>query len=419
MFNVEKKELPPLYIRGENPGEFRTYLIEAYDHFGMGGASIKIQYGRLGGKLVKKITEDIQGKNIGKSNVSTPFKQALSEAEAKWVKKIKSGYSSLESIYVEEQNKNCYIHNNHEYETLELVLEVALPKAKTGGQIGLPKPMLAKKHFTKTGKFLNIKFPRIGQAKYNGQRCLATHDILMSRTEEVHDKHLNFILSDVKKLPKSIKYDGNDYPLILDGELYIRGLPVNEINSAVKKANLNTHNLRLYVFDLVIPEIPQLERLKILKNLLKDVPEIQFLIRAPYFPVYSWEEAIKVMDNFIAKGYEGLILRSTNGEYQFGKRPNDLIKVKKKEKAYFQILDVSDTIKNPGMPIFTLRNDLNSNVFQCNSSGTKEEREAMFNKRINLIGKYALIEFYERTATKDIPFHTTFVELVDTLPKNK
>ena len=56
------------------------------------GDSFICTYGQLGGAMQKQTTK-CSGKNLGKSNETTPEQQAILEAEALVTKKLKSGYS--------------------------------------------------------------------------------------------------------------------------------------------------------------------------------------------------------------------------------------------------------------------------------------------------------------------------------------
>ena len=54
---------------------------------------VRASHGIRGGKLVVHDSEVTEGKNIGRSNETTPREQALLEAERDWTKKVKSGYA--------------------------------------------------------------------------------------------------------------------------------------------------------------------------------------------------------------------------------------------------------------------------------------------------------------------------------------
>src|SRR5579863_7330411 len=70
-------------------GKIQQWTIEVTDN------AIKTIWGQHGGKLQETIDVIKEGKNIGKSNETTPHEQALAEAESQWEKKLKKGYVKI------------------------------------------------------------------------------------------------------------------------------------------------------------------------------------------------------------------------------------------------------------------------------------------------------------------------------------
>lgn len=99
------------------------------------GEMLCIEHGSENGKMQTKC-ENIQGKNIGRANETTPEKQAELEAESRWRKQIDKGYRETKE----------------ELEELPLL------------------PMLAA-DYLKQGH--RIKYPCYASAKLDGVRCLA------------------------------------------------------------------------------------------------------------------------------------------------------------------------------------------------------------------------------------------------------
>ena len=107
--------------------------------------------------------------------------------------------------------------------------------------------------------------------------------------------------------------------------------------------------------------------------------------------------------------------RELDAEYKFGSRPMSMRKCKNCEDAEFKIL----AIKSKGNPdekvgftiIYTLQNDLTDDIFECNGTGTVEEKLEILNDKSN-IGKLATVKFYERTINK-LPFHANVIGIRD------
>ena len=54
-------------------------------------------WGKDGGKMQRNYSEVLEGKNIGRSNQTTPAQQAMIEARSKINKKIMEGYEVIET----------------------------------------------------------------------------------------------------------------------------------------------------------------------------------------------------------------------------------------------------------------------------------------------------------------------------------
>ena len=129
-----KKTFPILYEKSTT-GKTKHWEISV-SGLKTGDATITVKYGADEDK--ERITEKTitEGKNIGKSNETTPYQQACSEAESTWKKKLDSGYV---------ENK------------ADLNKEVLLPM--------LAHKFQERKH--------DIVYPCYCQPKLDGVRCLA------------------------------------------------------------------------------------------------------------------------------------------------------------------------------------------------------------------------------------------------------
>src|SRR5574343_168256 len=144
------RTLPTLYKK-TSTGATQMWSI------GVDGNNIIVNFGQVDGKIQR--TEEVisAGKNIGRSNETTPAEQALLEATAKWEGKIKKGY----------------------------VEDVSRAEAGEKDIDGGYDCMLAHK-FADHGH--KIKYPGYTQPKLNGHRCLAVIEngvaTLWSRTRK-------------------------------------------------------------------------------------------------------------------------------------------------------------------------------------------------------------------------------------------
>lgn len=127
--------------------------------------------------------------------------------------------------------------------------------------------------------------------------------------------------------------------------------------------------------------------------------------------INNYEEAITSRDKFINYGFEGLILRNPNTEYQFGKRNQAMFKFKKIDDGKFIIVDIKSENKRKDLPLFVLRNDINEELFECSINKSQDvQREILANKE-KYVGKYMSVEYRERSGIAQVPFHARGINI--------
>lgn len=276
------------------------------------------------------------------------------------------------------------------------------------------------------------KYPRAAQPKLNGIRSVLAKEILEEGTGTLFN---NTRSAAVLRSKSGFMYDlphiTNNVPntlfdsifgeLALDGELYIHGVALNKINSAIPMIYDNgtiakssrpelIPRVTFNIFDLAIEDVLQMDRLleigKLSTTLSKlGITNIQVL---PYIIVHNDEEALKVTNYYISLGYEGAVFRELDVEYKFGSRPMSIMKLKFSSDAEFEIVDVIPKDKED-TALFVLRNDINNETFECNPMGTYEERKEYLDNKEHYIGKMATVKFFERSGVKQCPFHANVV----------
>lgn len=158
-----------------------------------------------------------------------------------------------------------------------------------------------------------VTYPCYVQPKLNGIRALFQNGFFQSRDEEPFPvgllKHLSQPLLDLFG-PQ----------VILDGELYKHGWPLQRINGAVtpirQEANEDTKLIEYHVFDVVDFTKSFEDRIKILD---KAYPECGMV------PVYTTKSQNEEITNlfyadFVAKGYEGMMIRLGDCPYTVPKQ---------------------------------------------------------------------------------------------------
>lgn len=310
-------------------------------------------------------------------------------------------------------------------------LNTYLPKNNTTDE-GFVLPMLAK--VLKDNKPFD-KRSYLGQYKINGVRCIVgaeqTNDMfnpvrLTYRSREGTDWTSKLTWMDEVILP-AIKDDLLDAMIeegaCLDGELYIPGYKVNDINSFVKNEKLPQHLLLQYwCYDIAIDNMSYEARRKFkIDNISRlcytfDTYEQHLnnkskLILLPDITISNIADATRFRDKFISLGFEGLIVRDINSAYQFGARNLAMLKYKRVDDAKFKIVDVIPEGVRTTLCKFVLKNDINDELFEATGNFDHSRQEYILKHKEDFIGKLATCEFRERSGVKNVPFHCKLVDI--------
>lgn len=331
-------------------GSIQVWTIETYDN------CYKVSFGKEGGKIQTKETW-VGGKNIGRANETTPEQQAVLEAEAKVRKQIDSGYRRTK----EELSEKPLL------------------------------PMLAMDYHNRGH---DIKAPFLVQPKLDGVRVMAFRKgevvTLLSRGGKEYDvKHIK---EGLQALPEGV---------VIDGELYIPGIELKEIQSAVKKANANTPLVCFFMFDLVDSTglIPLERRLDYIYDLDSTI-DLPCITSVETIEVESKGKLDELHDHYKALGYEGIMIRNIGSKYAVAERSKDLQKYKKFFDSEFEIVGVVED-KN-GNAVFTCKNDTNDLTFGC-AFGSFDERKEQLRNQSNYVGKFLTVKYQTRYGETNLP----------------
>lgn len=353
----------------------------------------------------------------------TTTRKAVDEVASKYKAKRKQGYKYLEEIRDDSSSTPVEGHALFDY------LNTYLPYDRTTAS-GTLLHMLAKKY---SDTVFNKVPTRLGQYKINGLRCFISAkrnygDIFMpfklvfQSREGTHWNSLNdleeYLLTTlpVKTIKKMIEEDW-----ILDGEIYLPGYNINEINHFVKDSKcLENRLLQFWCYDIAIQDMIQYQRIINLHNIEKphvfNSVEEHFnnkdrFVVLPTFEIDNHYKAKEYRDLFINYKFEGLILRDPNAEYQFGKRNNTMIKYKTTTDGIFEILDIYKEGVKRDIPLFLCRNDINNATFEVHINGTMDYQRNILDNKDKYIGKKLFITFGERSGIEKVPFHVKEVKL--------
>jgi DNA ligase 1 len=301
-------------------------------------------------------------KNVGRSNETTAEQQAQLEAQAKWQKKVDSGYNEVlttEKKFFEPM----LAHEFSKYEKLMFTVRTFIQPKLDGIRAGLENCKLN----TRAGKPI-VSCPHIAKWPY----------------------------------------------FRLDGELYNHELKAdfNKIISLVRKTKPEPEDLiesekmiQYWIYDYPFMKDQVFsERYRVLQSVFGKFPSYFKLV--PTYEIKSKEEMMRYHDQFIAEGYEGSIIRMDLGPYE-NKRSKQLLKYKDWMDAEFTIIDVLEGKGNRAGCANMLSLQLPNGVV-CNATmtGTEKFMKQVLNDKDILIGKQATAKFFGWTEDGNLRFPT-------------
>lgn len=253
--------------------------------------------------------------------------------------------------------------------------------------------------------------------------------------KEVHAKSrgaisYDFVLDHIISHPLLIKLFKANPNLIMDGEIYKHGWTLNKISGICRsqKTAYDGDPLEFYFYDIVDVNLTFIERLKKMlkiKQLLnlsfnperewkEDELKIQFV---PQKPVSGFDNMMKLHDQYVSEGWEGLVIRLAEAKYGPGKRTNDMIKIKKYFDAEYQIIGIT-----PGNlegreieDMCFLMTTENGQQFNAKPVGSREVKQQYWDNQSNIIGKMATLKYFEMSGKEgsEIPQQPILLSIRD------
>ena len=312
-------------------------------------------------------------------------------------------------------------------------LNTYLPSYRTNENNGGLLPMLAKSY---TGKVWDKVPVMLGQYKINGLRCFISAEynsgdmfkpvkLKFQSREGIYWNTLSnleeYLLTYLDK--RLIQYM-LDEDWVLDGEVYLPGYTVNQINHFVKDANcVENKALQFWCYDVAVQDMRQELRYNLLENLLPNkitrfatldshLNNKERIIVLPIRSITNDVEAKKARDFYIGLGFEGLILRNPDVDYQYGRRRVGYMeKFKSATDGKFLIVDIYKEVKRD-LPIILCQNDVNHAKFETRLSATHEYQQMILRDKHLYIGKRLFVEFGERSGVEKVPFHIKKTQII-------
>lgn len=329
------------------------------------GDELVTTYGTLDGKLQTKRTKCLP-KNVGKANETSGNEQALLECFASYKDRI---------------------NNKHYRETIEEA------KGVVENCIVPMKILNYKDHKDK------LKKGYYESAKVNGSRAMFKDGEVISKAGRKEVFKVEHLKDQVAQLSVDV-----------DGEVYKHGWSLQRIQSARNKVNEDTPELELWVFDIPVKGVHFKDRVNMLKELAaevnyKDLTYIKVLV--PFQP-NEWvvsDYVEDLLEDYVERGYEGVVLWNPEGLYEFGMRSNDVFKYKPRYDAEAKVVSVTKDKNGEGVLHLVACDKLDKVAFKCKMKvnrrdGKRHERD--YRTMCGLTGKWITFS-YEELSDEGIP----------------
>jgi len=388
----------------DSKGKIREWFITVVDKDTH--ASIITTAGLQDGKKVETIIDFYEGKNIGKSNATTYFEQAIMDATSSAEHKLRGEY------------------------------RLDISDASKGELRGGRAPMLAQKYHpegaesgSKTLTKMGIEYDVIHvQPKLDGLRCIAT----VNETEVKLRTRGGDAFEPIPHIEAEFrtKYDifnlTGEYEF--DGELYSTEITFSEISGTLRKQKKTEEHInklkyvKFHVYD-TMSSAGYGERYKFINSIFghkNDACPIQLI---PSYEIVATDENILLkMRQFLDEGNEGLMIRTLDTPYA-NKRDWQLCKFKFFLDEEYELFDILPEKRGDIVGTFVMKAkapylDRNGKMSETFGTGTKdlthaEGAEMLKNKHL-YIGKQATIRFLAYT-DYGIPLMGKFVGIREDL----
>ncbi|HEY4062319.1 MAG TPA: hypothetical protein VGM30_10485 [Puia sp.] len=319
-----------------------------------------------------------EGKNIGKANETTSYQQAELQARSDWNKKRDEGYKDLAGLGIKSVGLGYItVNDGKTVRSLEKVLEEAVPKFNSDAS-GNVKPMKAPTVPWKLGQ--KISYPQRLETKFDGVRATlvipedwGNMQFLSSSGKEYTS--LFHIKLEVLAALRASRWTIDQYPIVLDGEIYRHGMTLEEINEAVKKLRAETVTLEFRMYDLPLHTGSQTERSAETARIVSLI-DSNFVSAVDGVVVNSDADVKRHHDIWVQFGYEGAMLKDPNGLYQQGQRSSYWRKVKEFDDTEFEITGYKLGQRGVEDLIFTCQCPGGS--FDVKMSGSRESKQKIY-----------------------------------------
>ncbi len=400
-----------------------------------GYATARITHGYIDGKQQVSLRDYNVGKNIGRSNETTPLQQCIAETRRKWTdKKEKEAHTETKPADYGEGYGDISGNNYNDDDDSDCDASDTGPFLPMLAQTFNPADAAAA---TASKKKKVITFPCFVQPKLDGLRCVsyATRSVpgggndtapavaLQSRT--------GAFFTGLPHIAAALRPYLLQHPsVVIDGELYTDQMPFEELAGLIKKKKITDSDVerlkkvKYHVYDIydrVQHDMPYSERMGVLASAVRrcgcvandtfhsggmsanhrvlrsdtEAAAVVVLVRTE--KVAALGDFRRLFAEFVEAGYEGIMLRNAAGVYRANYRSNDLQKYKEFMEDEYRIIDFKEGEGRDAGAVIWVCETADGKEFTVRPRGTFEQRREWFNDGESYIGKNLTVVYQELT----------------------
>lgn len=393
-----KDNMTNYFFKRDNNNKIRVVQLNLNEHTDIQSNekfySITGETGVLNGKMVKRPLVTIEQGKVKR----TVKEQAELQYNSLCNSYLDKGYKSQEELKIKDI-------------TDESEVDLKVPKQVTDAN-GNQKPMLALSYEKVNQNLLDNKW--LGSKKIDGVRSLLFMKDGVIQTSSRGGQNYNtaayYITTDpfVENLFKIHP----DY--ILDGELYIHGKPLSYISGLCRLETLDDRHkdLTFQCYDIVREDLPFWQRKNILDSIEHDRPIDSKLEIVHHKEVQGKSQIIELHNQYVSKGYEGLVIRDPNEKYKCGARDKRMLKVKMFQDDEFEITGMTDGLREEDF-VFNMKTK-EGYPFEAKPMGDRALKKWYRENIDKLIGQMGTVKYFGYTTTGNpVPNLPVFKSLRD------
>ena len=409
-----------------------------------GYATARTTHGYINGKQQVALRDYNTGKNIGRSNETTPLAQCISETRRKWTdKKEKEAYTETKPADCGEGYGDISGGwgggDGDGGDDADATDADAGPFLPMLAQTFDPADAIIAGAGTKKKKV--ITFPCFVQPKLDGLRCVSYATRSAGGNDTVPavalQSRTGAFFTGLPHIAAALRPYLSQHPsVVIDGELYTDQMPFEELAGLIKKKKITDSDVerlkkvKYHVYDIydrMNENMPYSERLGVLAAAVRRcgcVANDAFsagvaaggrMLRSSATTVVAAEEAAAVVvlvrtekvavlsdfrrlfAEFVEAGYEGIMLRNAAGVYRANYRSNDLQKYKEFMEDEYRIIDFKEGEGRDAGAVIWVCETAEGKEFTVRPLGSFEQRREWFNDGESYIGKNLTVVYQELT----------------------